>query len=187
MRKAILLHGWGWNSTNNWFPWAQQELINKWFEVYVPDLVNTQLPVLSEQLDNISEIIKNFQAGDIVIWHSLGCQLALHAIHKFEISWIKAIFVWPSYPWTTAEIWKDIVWESYDKLVKYNDEKLGFQDFWNEYIICLSETDEYINLEHAVEYYSLLEDVELLEFKDKGHFNNAAKVFELPEILEYFE
>ena len=65
--------------------------------------------------------------------------------------------------------------------------QLEFKDFWNEYIICLSETDNFINLEHAEQYYCLLEDVELLEFKDKWHFNNAAKVFELPEILEYFE
>jgi len=103
------------------------------------------------------------------------------------ISWIKAVFVGPSYPGTTKEIWKEIVWDSYDNLVEYNDLELEFEDLWNEYIICLSQTDEYINLEHAEEYYCLLEDVELLEFKDKGHFNNAAKVFELPEILEYFE
>lgn len=187
MKKAILLHGWWGNSKNNWFPWAEQELKNRWFEVFVLNLPNSYHPELSEQLDAISEIIKDFKAWDIIIWHSLGCQLALHAIHKYKISWVKAIFVGPSYPGTTEEIWREIAWDSYDKLVAYNNTELEFQDFWNEYIICLSETDEYINLEHAEQYYCLLEDVEILEFKDKGHFNNAAKVFELPEILEYFE
>lgn len=186
MKKAILLHGWGGNSENNWFPWAREELQNKWFEVFSPNLTNSKFPVLSEQLDDISEIIKNFQVGDIIIWHSLGCQLAVQVIHKYQISGIKAIFVWPSYPGTTAEIGKEWAWDSYDNLVTYNDVELEFQDLWNEYIICLSETDEYINLENAEAYYCWLEDVEFLEFKDKWHFNNAAQVFELPEILEYF-
>jgi predicted alpha/beta hydrolase family esterase len=187
MKKAILLHGWGWNSENNWFPWAQEELKNRWFEVFAPNLPNSYQPILSEQLESISETLKDFKHWDIIIGHSLWCQLALHAIHSLDMSGVKAIFVGPSYPGTTEEIWRDLVWDSYEKLVNYNNETLEFQDFWNEYIICLSQNDEYINLEHAEEYYCLLEDVELLEFKDKGHFNNAAKVFELPEILEYFE
>lgn len=187
MRKAILLHGWWGDSENNWFPWAQQELKNRWFEVRVPNLTNTHTPVLSEQLNDISNIVKNFKKWDIIIWHSLWCQLALHAIHEYKISWVKVIFVGPSYPGTTQEIWKDNVWDSYQKLVDYNNTELEFDDLWNEYVICLSQTDKYINLEHAENYYCLLEDVELLEFKDKWHFNNAAKVFELPEILEYFE
>jgi len=187
MRKAILLHGWWGNSKNNWFPWTEQELKKRGFEVFIPNLPHSYHPVLSEQLENISDIIKDFQSGDIIIWHSLGCQLALHAIHTYKISWVKVIFVWPSYPGTTEEIWREIAWDSYEKLAEYNNAELEFQDFWNEYIICLSETDTYINLEHAEQYYCWLEDVELLEFKDKWHFNNAAKVFELPEILEYFE
>jgi len=31
----------------------------------------------------------------------------------------------------------------------------------------------------------MLEEVEYLEYEDKGHFNTKAKVFELPDILEY--
>ncbi len=187
MRKAILLHGWWGNSENNWFPWAQEELKNRWFEVFIPNLPNSYQPILSEQLETISETLKDFKDWDIIIWHSLWCQLALHAIHKYNISWLTAIFVGPSYPETTEEIWKEIVWDSYIKLVKYNNTALEFQELWNQYVVVLSEDDPYINLENAEDYYCMLENVEFLEYNDKWHFNNSAKIFELPDILEYFE
>jgi hypothetical protein len=31
----------------------------------------------------------------------------------------------------------------------------------------------------------MLEDVEYLEYENKGHFNKKSNVFELPDILEY--
>lgn len=188
MKKAILLHGWAGKSDNHWFPWAKKELEKRDFEVFTPDLPNARFPVLSEQIESISEIIKDFQAWDIIIGHSLGCQLALRVIHEYKLSGIKAIFVWPSFPETTIDLWEDFVWESYKTLVDYNTQAdLEFEDFWNQYVICLSENDEFINLEKAEEYYCMLEDVEFLEFPNAGHFNTKSNTFEIPELLEYFE
>ncbi len=33
----------------------------------------------------------------------------------------------------------------------------------------------------------MLEDVEILEFPNSGHFNSKSNTFEIPELLEYFE
>mgnify|MGYP005985880645 FL=1 len=188
MKKAILLHGWAGKWDNHWFPWAKKELEQRGFEVFTPDLPNARFPVLAEQIDSISEEVKNFKKWDIIIGHSLGCQLALRIIHEHKISGIKAIFVWPSFPETSQQLWKDFLWDSYENLVEYNlQADLEFEDFWNEYILCLWENDEFIDLEKAEEYYCMLEDVEILEFPNSGHFNSKSNTFEIPELLEYFE
>lgn len=185
MKKALVLHGWGWDSENNWFPWVKKELENRWYEVHIPNLTNTRQPVLEEQISDIENLVQWFWEWDVIIGHSLGCQLALQTIHKYKLSEVTSIFVWPSYPWTTEEIWKKIIGDSYDKLVEYNNKELEFKELWNKYIVVLSEDDPYINLENAEDYYCMLENVEFLEYNDKWHFNNSAKVFELPDILEY--
>ncbi len=61
MRKAILLHGWAGKSDNHWFPWAKKELENRDFEVFTPDLPNARFPVLAEQIESISKVVKDFQ------------------------------------------------------------------------------------------------------------------------------
>lgn len=185
MKKALLLHGWGWDSENNWFPWLKTQLIDKWYYVEVPNLSNTEKPVLAEQLSDIADIVQWFTKDDLIIWHSLGCQLALQAINTHNLQNIWVIFIWPSYPWVTAEIWVEIVWDSYETLAAYNDAPVKFTQAENTYVVFLSQDDPYIKLEHAEHYYCMLENVEFVEFEDKGHFNNSAKVFELPDILEY--
>ena len=42
-----------------------------------------------------------------------------------------------------------------------------FEDYDNEYVVCLSENDEFINLEAAEDYYCMLENMEFLEFEHK--------------------
>jgi predicted alpha/beta hydrolase family esterase len=185
MKKALLLHGWCGKSDNHWFPWLKRELEKKWYEVFIPDLPDSEYPVLDYQLNDISEIVHNFGIWDVIVGHSLGCQLALHAIHYHELHKIQAIFVGPSYPGMTEALEVDFIGEAYDYLVSYNNVPLNFQELDNSYVICLSEDDNFIDLEEAEWYYCMLEDVEYLEYEDKGHFNKKSSVFELPDILDY--
>ena len=42
-------------------------------------------------------------------------------------------------------------------------------------------------MENAKSYYSNLDNIEFLEFKEKGHFNSKAWVSELKEVLDYLD
>jgi predicted alpha/beta hydrolase family esterase len=44
----------------------------------------------------------------------------------------------------------------------------------NRVVVFLSDDDPFINLESAKKYYSQLEEVEIKEFQNKGHFNTDA-------------
>mgnify|MGYP003563929483 CR=1 FL=1 len=188
MDKALILHGWRWDSKENWFPWLKKELNKKLFDVYIPNLPSTHKPVLEEQLDCINVYSSDFKEDSLIVWHSLWWQLALAFIEENNIKDSLIIMVAPTYDKTIKEVWKDIAWESYDYLVDYNESKIDFQKINklnNKFIIFLSDNDPYINMENAKNYYKKLENVNFVEFKNKWHFNQSAWIYEIPEILKY--
>lgn len=188
MDKALLLHGRWWNANGNWFPWLKKELYKKLFEVYVPNLPDTDNPVLKEQLEYLDAYISDFKEAWLIVWHSLWCKLAMKFIEENNIKDSIVVLVAPVYLWLTSELWKDTFGDSYDNLDAYFDALL---DFWklnelnNKYVVFLSDNDDYINLENAKQYYSELREVEFREFKGKWHFNEWSWVLELEEVLDY--
>ena len=187
MKKAILLHGWEGRWSNHWFPWLQEQLETREFEVYSPDLPNTKIPNLQEQIDSVSDFVQTMWKWDIIIWHSLGGTLAMNLIDKYSLSWIKAILVWPTYQGYNEDNDKKYSEEWFQILWKYTSNQLDIQEVGNQYIICLSKNDKSIDLEKAEEYYCMFEDVEFLEFPNSGHFTKADSVIKIPEILEYLD
>lgn len=186
MKKALLLH-WRWGDSNQiWFPWLKKELEELWFEVIIPDLLNTNLPVFEEQFKNIKQYSSLWE-WDIIIWHSLGCQLALQFIEKYLLSKIKVIFVAPSYPNLANELWEEFLWDNFNILSKYFNISNSFKKLNNIYFIFLSDNDNYINQLSAQNYYNQLENVSFRFFKNMWHFNLQSNVFNLPEILEYIK
>ena len=185
MKKILVLHGWEANPESNWFVWLKQQC-NKNYEVYIPELSNTDYPILEEQVRDIQDI----QIGpwDIIIGHSLGCQLALHIIESRNLTWVQAIFVAPTYPNLTDELGEVLFGDAFECLFNDYNTVNNFRNInkWdNNYTIFLSGDDPYINMFTAKKYYESLENITMVDFQGKGHFNTSALISELPEILEY--
>lgn len=190
MDKALILHGRWWNAKGNWFPRLKIELTKRLFDVYVPNLPNTDNPVLKDQLEYLDAYISDFKEDWFIVWHSLWCKLALKFVEENDIKDSIVVLVAPVYLWLTNELWKDIFGESYDNLEAYFNIDLDFfklNNLNNKYIVFLSDDDELINFENAKQYYSELKDVEFRGFKRKGHFCDEDWVFELEEVLEYIK
>jgi len=185
MKKVLVLHGRWWDGQENWFPWLKFELESKWYQVFVPDLPNTNNPNLEEQLEYISEYYNKVWEFDYIVWHSLGCKLSLLLIEKYDLLWLKCILVWPVYKGMTEELWKDIYWNAYENLKLYVDSNILYKKLWNKYTIFLSDNDPYIRIESAKNYYSKLENIKFIEFKNMWHFNEGVGIKILPEILDY--
>jgi len=188
MKQTILaLHWWWGNPEENWLPWLKKEVEFKTEDLFIPNLPNTQNPVIEEQLDYINIYSSDFSESGNIIGHSLGCQLALKFVEENNISNSTIILVAPTYPNLALEL-TEILWDSYETLKKYYDTTNDFEKINklnNEFIVFLSDNDPYINMENAKKYYSNLENIKFIEFSKKGHFNESAWVLELEEILDY--
>lgn len=90
MTKIIIIHGWGADSTSNWFPWLADELKAKGFDVAVPDFPNSQTPQLSEWIDTLQSILnpkgsKTTRLENVIlVGHSLGAPFILRFLEQLN-------------------------------------------------------------------------------------------------------
>ena len=96
MKNALILHGAGNNSRGNWFPWLKRELEIRQYEVWVPDLPNSDIPNKKDWLEKIySNKRWRIHEETILIGHSAGATLILRILETLpaDLRIHKAILV----------------------------------------------------------------------------------------------
>jgi predicted alpha/beta hydrolase family esterase len=76
-KRVFIIHGWGGNPDEHWLPWLKSELEQKGYEVVVPQMPNTNKPVIEEWVNHLSEIVGEVDAQTYFVGHSVGCQTIL--------------------------------------------------------------------------------------------------------------
>lgn len=131
MKNAIILHGMENDPQDHWYPWLKQELENKGYEVWVPQLPDTNDPQLSKWVPHIMQGGK-FNEETVLIGHSAGGACVLAVLEELNVKIAQAIVVagFSFYP-------------GGDGIVKpsYNWQKI--QDNVSEFVIITSDNDPY--------------------------------------------
>ena len=83
-QKVLIIHGMDGSSKSDWHQWMKEKLEKEGFEVFTPDMPNTNHPNLTEWLKESEKYIKDFDENDIIIGHSVGGNTALHLIEKLK-------------------------------------------------------------------------------------------------------
>ncbi len=182
MKTALLLHGWEGYPKYVWFPWLKEKLKDKWYNVIIPALSNTDYPVYEEQYKDIKDI--KLKSWDLIIGHSLWCKLAINFIEESKISKVHVILIAPVYNNLVDELGEVVFWDAFYNLSSYVNTQNNFRNINklnNSYIIFLSDNDKYINKFSAKQYYWKLENIKFIELKNKWHFMDN----KLKEILKY--
>lgn len=87
MKQAIILHGTGGSSTDYfWFKDTKQYLESHGYQVWWPQLPNTERPQLQESLDYLGENLpfENMSEESIIIGHSSACPLLLTFLQYYQ-------------------------------------------------------------------------------------------------------
>ncbi len=182
MKKAFIIHGWGADSKSDWIPWLKKELEKKNFEVFAPDMPDTDEPIIEDWLNSLEELLADLDEDSILIGHSIGCQAIMRHLERLEDKIVdKIIFVAPWFnlkgleddEWGIAKPWIETKID-FDKLKKSNQE-----------LICLfSDNDTFVSIENEKLFKENL-DAKTIVLKDRGHFIADEGITEIPEILEF--
>lgn len=92
MKNAILIHGTGGTPKHFWFPFIQQDLENKGYSVWAPQVPNADRPELSISLPFFLES-GDFNPETILIGHSSGCPTIISILEKIDMQVAKTILV----------------------------------------------------------------------------------------------
>ncbi|PIU24600.1 hypothetical protein COT12_00185 [Candidatus Berkelbacteria bacterium CG08_land_8_20_14_0_20_39_8] len=190
-KTVLLVHGFTGNSKENWFPWLKEKLESQGYKVIIPDLPNSDRPVVSEWVATLSKYKSEIEGDLIVIGHSLGAAAACMFLEQTNTNAEKLILVAPTGP--SEKKWEglkkvDFTVEDIKVLNQFNAEEINFEKLNNlvkSKYIYLSQNDPYVPISIKEDYKNLGATIRL--FENKGHFNHGTGVTSLPEILSDIE
>ncbi|UCD20890.1 MAG: serine hydrolase family protein [archaeon] len=187
MKKVIVIHGWEGTPETEWLPWIKKELESKGFEVTVPEMPETDEPVIEAWLSKLEEVVGTPDKNTYFIAHSIGCQTVLRFLEKLseDIRIGGCVFVAPWFNLTEASFEE----EGYEEIARpWLETPIGFEKVLKhtQKIICIfSDDDPYIPLSDSELFKEKL-GAKVIIKHGGGHFNEEVGTKELPVLLEEF-
>ncbi len=93
MKRVILVHRWSGSSSDDWRPWLKKELEKRDYKVLVPEMPDTDVPVIEKWVRHLSEVVGTPDSDTYFIGHSIGCQTILRYLETIDTPIGGAIFV----------------------------------------------------------------------------------------------
>lgn len=84
MKRAIIVHCWGGSSDYAWYPWAKSHLEDLGYQVSVPDMPDSDPPILTTWLPHLTEIIGQPDDELVLIGHSIGTVAIMRYLESLE-------------------------------------------------------------------------------------------------------
>lgn len=180
MKNALILHGTGNSSSDNWFLWLKGELEERGFKVWVPDLPGAHNPNLDRYMKFIFENWE-FDKDSIIIGHSSGAFTILGIFEKLPKGLVieKAILV--------AGFVSDLGFRAINELFLKPLDYLKIKGKAKKFVLIHSDDDPYVPIWHGYELKKRLGG-KLVIMKGQKHFSTSTygeKYKEFPKLLEY--
>ncbi len=183
-KKVFIIHRWHGNPKLDWYQWIKKELEKRNFEVIVPEMPNTDSPIIKDWVDHLKKLIINLNEKDFFIAHSIGCQTVMRflSIHSEKEKLGGIIFV---APWLKL---KNLPKEEIEIAKPWLENPIDFKkikSFTNKITCIFSDNDNYVPIENITLFRKNL-NAEIITEKDKGHFSEDDGIKKVPEVLEKF-
>ncbi|MBU0635642.1 alpha/beta hydrolase [Candidatus Micrarchaeota archaeon] len=83
-KQVLLIHPWGGKHPQHWLSWLEEQLREKRFETFYPDLPNPDTPNIQEWLGELKKVPVTFNESLVLVGHSLGCPTILHILQNLK-------------------------------------------------------------------------------------------------------
>lgn len=156
----------------HWIPWLKKQLEERGYIVHVPAMPEPYEPDYEKWKEEFEKIPINSET--ILIGHSRGGAFILHWLSDHEIKVGKVLLIAPS-------------------ITPNHPIENGFSEFQidsnlvnktNGIVMFYSSDDEEGIIESAEKIKSTINNIDIREFTNKGHFTSDDGVSQFPEILE---
>lgn len=177
--RAFILHGWGGDPTEGWLPWLKSELAKQGWAVQVPQMPDTDKPVLEKWLQTLRDLVGKPDENTYFVGHSLGCFTFLKFIEELEpgVRVGGGVMV----AGFAGNLKRDI-----PILQRYYESGLDWDNIKShggKYVAIASERDGYVHVQSLHEFGEKL-GAKTIVNNDWQHFSGSEGIKELPDVLE---
>jgi len=182
MKKAYLIHGWGGNPENCWFPWLKHELEERGYTVFALAMPDSETPKINTWVNALKKALAP-EKNTILIGHSIGCQTILRYLEsintKIQFGGVFLVAGFVHLKGLESEEEKEIAkpwlstpinWEKVKKRAK-------------KFVAFFSDNDGFVPVEDSKIFEEKL-NAEIIIEHNKGHFDEEANIKELPSLLK---
>jgi len=181
MKKVFIIHRWDGNPESDWYSWLQKELTKRGFQVFVPEMPETETPKMEKWVPHISKLVKPNQ-DTYFVGHSIGCQTILRYLETLkENTKIGGAVLVAGFLKTKPLETKEEV----EIVTPWLQTPINFEKVRRacKFTAIFSDDDPYVPLENAQLFKKKLGAKKIIE-KSKGHFTEVDGVKELPVVLK---
>jgi uncharacterized protein len=185
MKRVFIIHGWDGYPEEGWFPWLKIELEKMGFEVFVPQLPESENPRIYNWIPKLVETVGTPDEDCYFVGHSMGCQTIARYLESLPegIKVGGVVFV--------AGFFKHLKGLEDDVSVQetakhWLETPIDFEKVKNhlvESVAIFSTNDPYVPLDNQDDFKSKLGSEIIIE-KDRGHFSGSTGTLGLPTVLE---
>jgi len=179
MKRIIIVHGWSGSPDQNWLPWLKSELEKQGNEVFVPEMPETDNPIIEKWVSHLQEVVGVVNGDTYFIGHSIGCQTILRYLETTDTLIGGALFV---AGWFNLE---NMETDEEERIAKpwietpIDIEKI--KKVLPKSILLISSNDPYGALQENIEKFKTLGS-EIIVLQNGEHITNEIE----PAVLEQF-
>ncbi len=176
-KRVFINHGFDVKPDSNWFPWLREELEQRGFEVFVPQMPHAFHPKVSEWVHTIGETIGIPDMHTYFVGHSLGCISIVRYLETLPLDMQVGgcVFV--------AGFSKDL---GIPEIKGFIDTPVNFEKVKAQaknFVSIVSRDDGSVPLDIALDFQKSLQ-AELVLENNMGHFNEESNTVYLEIALQ---
>ncbi len=184
MKRVFIIHRWEGGAGDDWRPWLKTELEKKGYEVIVPDMPDTNVPVIEKWVNHIKEIVGIPDENTYFVGHSIGSQAIMRYLETIDSKVGGAVFV--------------AGWFNLDNLEDEETKQIARPwietpiDFEKVHVVCpditvfLSSNEPYGYIEENKKIFTEKVHAMVMVLGNRGHFTADDGILEMPEVLALF-
>jgi len=185
MKKVFIIHGWEGYPEENWFPWLKKELEAKGFEVFVPQMPDSDEPRINKWIPKIAEVVGTADGDTYFVGHSMGCQAIARYLETLpEDTKVGGVIFVAGFFKSLTGLGEEPNFEEIEK--EWLRTPLDFEkakNHLNESVAIFSDDDPYVPLDNIDDFRDKLKSKIIIQHK-MGHFSSIVGVTELSVVLE---
>lgn len=183
-RRVFIIHGWGADPNCDWFPWLKTELKSRSFEVYVPEMPDTDNPIIEHWVSCLEKSIGRADKNTYFIGHSIGCQTILRYLESLADDYKVGGVIFVA-PWLSLKnLENDKEWRIAKPWLETPIDFNRIKNRADKIVAIFSDNDPVVPLEENTAVFERDLGAKIIVEHGKGHLNEEDGITEFPLVLE---